>query len=169
MAGKPGATQARNQPSGTPLLAERISRMARKRAIKALVPAAFLAALAASGCAIAPAGDPTGPCPVASAGGWRAWVDLMPGPDRPKLWVVGKVSAPTGGWTFALERGPIQESYPAVQQVILRAVPPAGPATQAFVTHELQESFPYPQEIGAVTVRCGSEVLAAIPRVERAH
>lgn len=140
-----------------------------KRVKKALVPAAFLAALPASGCAIAPAGDPIGPCPVANAGGWRAWVDLMPGPDRPKLWVVGKVSAPTGGWTFALERGPIQESYPAVQQVILRAVPPAGPSTQAFVTHELQESFPYPQEIGAVTVRCGNQVLAAIPTVERAH
>lgn len=137
--------------------------------MRTLVPAALLAALAASGCAVEPVREPIGPCPVASAGGWRAWVDLMPGPDRPKLWVVGRVSAPTGGWTFALERGPIQESYPAVQQVILRAVPPEGPATQAFVTHELQESFPYPQEIGAVTVRCGSQVIAAIPTVERAH
>ena len=143
--------------------------MKKATTMRLTIPAVLLAALAASSCAIEPARHSTGPCPVANAGGWRAWVDLMPGPDRPRLWVTGKVSAPTGGWSFELEPGPIQESYPAVQQIILRASPPAGPATQALVTHELQDSFPYPPEIGAVTVRCGNAVLAAIRTVERAH
>ena len=133
---------------------------------KRLLPAALMAA---SGCAMTPTDDATRPCPVAGAGGWRAWVDLMPGPERPKLWVTGKVTAPTGGWSFAIERGPIQEIYPAVQQIILRSFPPTGPATQAVTTYDVQGHVAYDQKIGTVTVRCGSEVLASIPNVRRAH
>ena len=134
--------------------------------LKTLLPAAFLAA---SGCAMTPADDSARPCPVASAGGWRAWVDLMPGTERPKLWVTGKVTAPTGGWSFAIERGPIQEIYPAVQEIILRSFPPAGPATQAVTTYDVQGQVAHEQEIGTVTVRCGSEILAGITNVGRAY
>jgi hypothetical protein len=111
----------------------------------------------------------TGPCPVADAGGWRAWVNRMPGPDRPKLWVTGRVTAPTGGYRVWLELGPVQEIHPPIQQVLVRAQPPSGPATQSIVTHDVSASFEAMPEYGAVTIRCGSQVLADIRPVEQAH
>jgi len=94
---------------------------------------------------------------------------MMPGPERPKLWVTGNVTAPTGAWAVALERGPLQESHPAVQQVLVRAAPPRGASPQAPERHELRASFPYEQEIGAVTVRCGRDVIATIGSIEKAY
>lgn len=103
---------------------------------------AAAAILAASGACVGPGPSvPTGPCPVANAGGWRAFVDVMPG-VKPTLNVVGRVTAPTGGYRVGLERGGLQEIHPPVQEVVLRAEPPSGGATQAVVTHDVQASFP---------------------------
>ena len=112
---------------------------------------------------------PTAACPILESSEWAAWVNAMPGPDRPTLIVTGKVTVPTGGWRLTLEAGPIQESYPAVQRVELRATPPSGAATQALVTHEVRGEFGYNQEIGAVAVRCGSRALATISSIEKAY
>lgn len=127
-----------------------------------------IALTATAACAMQPPVDDSGPCPVADAGGWRAWVDLMPGAET-KLWVTGKVTAPTGGWRISLERGPVQEIDPPVQIVEVRAKPPSGGATQALVTHELHGSFPPLRRYGGVTIRCRGETLADIRRVEEAH
>ncbi|HWH17466.1 MAG TPA: hypothetical protein VNT77_03885 [Allosphingosinicella sp.] len=121
-----------------------------------------------SACATQPPAGDSGPCPVGNAGGWRAWVDLMPGSEK-KLWVAGNVTAPTGGWRLSLERGPVQEIDPPVQIIYVRAEPPSGGATQALVKHELHGNFPPLARYGAVTIRCGSETLADINRVEEAH
>jgi hypothetical protein len=109
-----------------------------------------------------------GPCPVTSAGNWRAWVDLMPGAKQ-TLNVVGQVTVPSGGYRVWLERGGLQEIHPPVQQMILRAQPPSGGATGALVTHEVQASFPATANYGAVVVRCGSDIIAEIRPVGAAH
>ena len=130
---------------------------------------ALLLFAATAACATQPVSPDVGSCPFRNAGGWRAWVDRMPGPDRPRLWVTGNVSAPTGGYRVWLELGPVLEIHPPIQQVLVRAEAPDGPATQAVVTHEVRGSFEAMPEYGAVTVRCGSEVLADIRPVEQAH
>ena len=133
--------------------------------MKSLFPAA---ALALAACAT-PAPQPAGVCLIASSEGWRAYVDAMPGPERPRLVVTGRVTVPTGGWRLELVLGPTRESDPPVQEVILRADPPAGPATQAIVTHEVTETFRALPRYGAVVVRCGGEVVAEISPVDTAH
>ena len=134
--------------------------------LKPLIIGAILAL--ASGCAAPIAAVAPGPCPVADAGGWRAFVDVMPGAKQ-TLNVVGRVTAPTGGYRVWLERGALQEINPPVQEVVLRAQPPTGPATQALVTHDVQASFPAEGRYGAVLVRCGSQILTEIRPVGLAH
>ena len=134
--------------------------------MKSLFPAA--AALALAACATA-APHPGGACPITSSEGWRAYVDAMPGPRRPRLVVTGRVTVPTGGWRLALELGPTREIDPAVQEVILRAQPPSGPASQAMVTHEVTGTFQALPRYGAVVVRCGSGTIAEISPVPTAH
>ncbi|HEV2080324.1 MAG TPA: hypothetical protein VGR19_10585 [Allosphingosinicella sp.] len=124
------------------------------------VAVALLAALPAA-CVAPEVPAPAGPCPVVSAGAWRAFVDVMPG-VKSTLNVVGKVTAPSGGYRIRLERGNLQEIHPQVQEVILRAEPPTGGATDALVTHDVSLSLPAQGRYGAVIVRCGSGVLAEI-------
>ena len=112
--------------------------------------------------------DSPGQCPVVSTGGWRAWIDLMPGAET-TLNVSGKVSTPTGGYRIRLEPGPVLRSEPQVQQVYLHAEPPAGGATQAVVTHDVSTSIPASGRYGAVTILCQGETLAEIRPVEEAH
>jgi hypothetical protein len=136
-----------------------------------LLPFTAAAASALLGCAAVPA-EPTGPagaCPIAGSRDWRAWVNAMPGPDRPRLIVIGEVTVPTGGWQLSLELGATREIDPPVQEVVLRAVPPSGAATQAIVTREVRGDFLALPRYGAVVVRCGSEVIAEISPVETAH
>jgi len=117
----------------------------------------------------APDGGPgVGPCPVRSAGNWRAWIDLMPGAKR-TLNVVGQVTAPSGGYRVWIERGGLLEIHPPVQQMILRTEPPSGPATAALVTHDVQASFPSSDTPGSVVVLCGGATLAVISPVGAAH
>lgn len=108
-------------------------------------------------------------CPITGSGDWAAWVNAMPGPGaQPKLIVTGKVTVPTGGYQPALELGAVSESYPVQATVIFHPNPPAGPADQAVVTHEVRGEWPMQPPVGSLTVRCGNQVLARISPVETA-
>ncbi len=138
--------------------------------MKAPIVLAIAAAL--SGCQAVPAAGPAGgaDCPIISSSDWSAWVDAMPGPDaRPKLIVTGKVTVPTGGYGFVWRDMRVMESYPVQVAVDLEAVPPAGGATQAVVTHDVRGEWPMSPPVGSVTVRCRNQVLARISPVETAH
>ena len=94
----------------------------------------------------------------------------MPGPNaRATLIVTGKVTVPTGGYRLEWRDMRVMESYPVQVAVDLDAIPPAGPATQALVTHDVRGEWPISPPIGALTVRCGDKVLARIAPVETAH
>lgn len=132
-----------------------------------LLPLAFLAL---AGCESLPGEAGGGGCPITGSSNWAAWVNAMPGTAAgPTLIVTGRVTVPTGGYTLSLERGPLQESHPPVQQVLLRVRPPSGPATQAVVDHDVRGEWPALDAYGAVTVRCAGQVLADIRPVERAY
>lgn len=101
---------------------------------------------------------------------WAAWVNAMPGPmSRPTLIVTGKVTVPTGGWSFAWGDVRVMESHPVQVAAELRPIAPSGPATQALVTHDVRFEWPVPPPVGAVTIRCGGRVLAHIAPVDTAH
>jgi hypothetical protein len=94
----------------------------------------------------------------------------MPGPGaRPTLIVTGKVTVPTGGYRFAWRDMRVMESYPVQVVAELVAIPPSGPATQAFVTHDVRGEWPMAPPVGSLTIRCGDKTLAAISPVETAH
>lgn len=132
-------------------------------------------ALALGSCAPVPANPPQGPvgsmeCGITGSSDWAAWVNAMPGPNaRPTLIVTGKVTVPTGGYRFAWRDMRVMESYPVQVAIELDAIPPAGPATQAFVTHDVRGQWPIDPPVGALTVRCGDMVLTRIAPVETAH
>ena len=138
---------------------------------------AGLLALAASmtaslaSCATAPP-PPAGAmeCGIIGSSDWAAWVNAMPGPNaQPKLIVTGKVTVPTGGYRFAWRDMRVMESYPVQVAVELDAIPPAGPATQAVVTHDVRGEWAMSPPVGSLTVRCGDMVLVRISPVETAH
>ena len=137
--------------------------------------AAMLGAVALASCAPVPADAPAPPgggpeCPIAGSSDWAAWVNAMPGPNaRPTLIVSGKATVPTGGYRFAWRDMRVMESYPVQVAVDLQAIPPAGPATQAVVTHEVRGEWPISPPVGSVTVHCGDRVLARIAPVETTH
>lgn len=133
------------------------------------------------GCAPAPYGPPPQQadshdppkgigCPIVSSSDWAAWINAMPGPDaRPTLIVTGKVTVPTGGYRFVWRDMRVMESYPVQIAVELEAVPPAGGATRAIVTHDVRGQWPMNPPVGSVTVRCGGQALARISPVETAR
>jgi hypothetical protein len=113
---------------------------------------------------------PTPDCPIIGSSDWAAWVKVMPGPNaRATLIVTGQVMAPTGGYRVTLQGGPLQEIHPPVQQMILRAQPPSGRATQAVVTHDVRAELPALDGYGSITIRCGNSTLATIAKAERAY
>lgn len=119
-----------------------------------------------------PGQSPSGgdPCPITASSDWAAWVDAMPGPDaRPKLIATGKVTVPTGGYTFAWRDLRIAESYPIQVWAELEALPPDGPATQALDTHDLRGEWPIDPPVGSLTITCNGRTLARIAPVETAH
>lgn len=108
-------------------------------------------------------------CPIIGSSDWAAWISAMPGPNaQPKLIVTGKVTVPTGGYRPTLELGAVAESYPVQVTAILHPNPPSGPASQAVVTHDVRGEWPMQPPVGAVTVRCGQQVLVRISPVETA-
>ena len=123
------------------------------------------------GCAIAPARPArAADCDIIGSSGWAAWVNAMPGPNaRPTLIVTGKVTVPTGGYRFAWRDMRVMESYPVQVAVELDAIPPAGGATEALVTHDVRGEWPISPPVGSLMVRCGAMVLARIAPVETAH
>ena len=115
-----------------------------------------------------PAGSPA--CPIISASDWAAWVNAMPGPgSRPTLIATGKVTVPTGGYTFAWRDLRIMESHPVQVVAELAAIPPPGPATQALETHDVRGEWPIDPPVGSLTVRCGDREIARIAPVPTAH
>jgi len=122
-------------------------------------------------CAPVPAGPAAAiECGIIGASDWAAWVNAMPGPNaRPTLIVTGKVTVPTGGFRFAWRDMRVMESYPVQVAAELQAIAPAGPATQAVVTHDIRGEWPIDPPVGSFTVRCGDMVLARIAPVETAH
>ncbi len=109
-------------------------------------------------------------CGITGASDWSAWVNAMPGPNaRPALIATGKVTVPSGGWTFAWRDLRVMESYPVQVVAELEAIPPAGGASQAFVSHDIRGEWPVDPPVGAFTVRCGDMVLARVSPVETAH
>ena len=109
-------------------------------------------------------------CGITGSSDWAAWVNAMPGPNtRPTLIVTGKVTVPTGGYRFEWRDMRVMESYPVQVAVELDAIPPAGAATQAVVTHDVRGQWPIDPPVGSLTVRCGDMVLTRISPVETAH
>lgn len=132
--------------------------------------AASAAAFLIAGCATVPAPTPGVACGITGASEWRAWVNAMPGPDaRPTLIAAGKVTVPTGGYRFEWRDMRVMESLPVQVVAELEAIPPAGGATQAVVTHDVRGEWPIDPPVGAFTVRCGDMVLARVSPVETAH
>jgi hypothetical protein len=129
--------------------------------------------LSAAGCSAAPPGQPPYQpveCPIISSHNWNAWINAMPGPNaRPTLIVTGQVTVPTGGYRIEWADFRVAESYPVQVFADLRAIPPAGPATQAVTTHDVRGEWPMGQPVGSFTVRCGDRVLARVSPVESAH
>jgi hypothetical protein len=130
--------------------------------------------LAAASLALAGCQTTTGPMPrsclAVSSSDWQAWVNAMPGPNaQPRLIATGKVTVPTGGYSFRWGSPRVMESYPVQVSVELIPVPPAGPATQALETHDVRGEWPMSPPVGAFSVTCGDRVLGRVSPVETAH
>ncbi len=131
--------------------------------------------LSLASCAAMPPPPPQGPvggmeCGIIGSSDWAAWVNAMPGPNaRPTLIVTGKVTVPTGGYRFAWRDMRVMESYPVQVAIELDSIAPAGPATQAVVTHDVRGEWPINPPVGSLSVRCGDMVLTRIAPVETAH
>ena len=131
-----------------------------------LIPAL---ALAGTACQALPP-PPPATCPILSSSDWAAWVNAMPGPNmQPRLIATGKVTVPTGGYSFRWGDPRVMESYPVQVSVELIPVPPAGPATQALVTHDVRGEWPMQPPVGSFSVTCGGRVLARVSPVETAR
>ena len=127
------------------------------------------AALAAASCQTVPGPVPRA-CPVVNSSDWQAWVNAMPGPNaQPKLIVTGKVTVPTGGYTYRWGAPRIMESYPVQVSVELIPVRPSGPATQALDTREVRGEWPMSPPVGSLTITCGDRTLGRVSPVETAH
>lgn len=109
---------------------------------------------------------PTRDCPILGASDWAVLIDDMPGINKqPVMMVSGKVRVPSGGYRLALRLERIAESYPVQITVMLDVTRPAGPATQAIVTHDVHGEFPVPPPVGSVTIRCGRQAIGVITEI----
>ncbi len=133
------------------------------------------APLIAAACAAAPpGGKPDGagrgstPC-YGSTRDWRAWVDAMPGPERPGLIVTGVVTTPTGGHRTVLTLGPTTRSDPPQQIVNLEIRAQGEIVTAAVVTEEVRARFPALPRYGAVVILCNGVEVGRVSPVETVH
>lgn len=130
----------------------------------------FIPALALTAAACQALPQPAPVCPILSSSDWNAWVNAMPGPNmQPKLIATGKVTVPTGGYSFRWGEPRVMESYPVQVSVELIPIPPAGPATQALVTHDVRGEWPMQPPVGSFSVTCGGRVLGNVSPVETAR
>jgi hypothetical protein len=135
-----------------------------------LLPAALLAV------ACAPLPPPDAPAPgvgdtpcYGSTRDWRAWVDAMPGPQRPGLIVTGTVTTPTGGHRTVLTLGPTTRSEPPLQFVNLEIRAMGEIVTTAVTTEEVRARFPALPRYGAVIILCNGREVGRVSPVETAH
>lgn len=133
----------------------------------------LLAGLLAAACTPLPPPEPAPtpgryPC-YGSTRDWRAWVDAMPGPERPGLIVTGTVTTPTGGHGTALTLGPATRSDPPVQFVNLELRALSDIATTAVTTVEVRARFPALPRYGAVVILCNGREVGRVSPVETAH
>ena len=136
------------------------------------LPLAAATALMLTACATYPsdvAPPAAASCPISGSSDWAAWVNAMPGPTGPSLIVIGKVTTPTGGYRVEFDPMVISHrSYPVQIVATLRVTPPAGPATQAVVTHDVRGQWPQSGPVGAVDIVCAGQLLARISPVQTA-
>jgi hypothetical protein len=127
------------------------------------------AALALTSCQTTP-GPMSRSCLAVSSSDWQAWVNAMPGPNaQPKLITTGKVTVPTGGYTYRWGSLRVAESYPVQVFVQLILIPPNGPATQALETIDVRGEWLASPPIGSFTVTCGDMTLGRVSPVETAQ
>ena len=94
----------------------------------------------------------------------------MPGPNaQPRLITTGKVTVPSGGYTYRWGEPVVMESYPVQVSAQLILIPPNGPATQALETIEVRGEWPQKPPVGAFTVTCGAMPLGRVSPVETAR
>ncbi|MEZ5897531.1 MAG: hypothetical protein R3C40_05200 [Parvularculaceae bacterium] len=103
-------------------------------------------------------------CPVSDSRDWRAWLDVMPGPDAvAKLHITGEVDLPTPDYTAQWTPGPADRAFPPTQRFMLSFTPPGGMVTQVItptrVSLEMDATYTSYREI---IVGCGDEVLVEI-------
>ena len=139
--------------------------------MRILLPLATALLLSACATASVQAGAASA-CPIIGSSDWAAWVDAMPGPDRPRLLVTGKATVPHGGYVASLALGAVLEIHPPIQEVELVLGSRHGrgvPVTAMVETHEVRGEFPALQSYGAIRIRCRDQIIAEISPVGRAH
>jgi len=106
-------------------------------------------------------------CPVIEASNFKAWRNAMPGPGEPKLNIRGQVMFPSAGYTHELKLGILDRRRPPTQRLTLEVTAPSGPSAQVLTTQEVSGQFPaLAAQYQAVTIVCGTKVLAEITEVE---
>src|SRR5687767_4074785 len=128
--------------------------------------------LFASSCAPLPSDlPPSGALPpcYGTTRDWRAWIDAMPGPERPKLIVQGVVTTPTGNNQPVLTLGPTLRSEPPQQIVNLEIRGRGDIVTSAVTTVEVRGRFPALPRYGAVIINCNGREVGRVSPVETAH
>ncbi|HEX8366222.1 MAG TPA: hypothetical protein VF603_13155 [Allosphingosinicella sp.] len=133
----------------------------------------LLVGLLATACAPVPTPEPARsggnhPC-YGSTRDWRAWIDAMPGPERPGLIVTGTVTTPTGGHRSVLTLGPTTRSDPPQQFVNLEIRAQGEIVTAAVTTEEVRARFPALPRYGAVIILCNGREVGRVSPVEIAH
>ncbi|QIK78490.1 hypothetical protein G7077_05815 [Sphingomonas piscis] len=97
-------------------------------------------------------------------------MNAMPGPGASsKLIVIGKVTVPTGGYSFDWLTPEVAESDPVQVTVRLNPRPPSGPATQAVTPVDVRGEWPNQQTVSVLRIFCGGKLLARISPVETVH
>lgn len=140
------------------------------RRMRSFLPITLLSAA----CAPLPPPEEAGPSPsrhpcYGATRDWRAWVDAMPGPERPGLIVTGTVTTPTGGHRSVLTLGPTTRSDPPQQFVNLEIRALSDIATAAVTTEEVRARFPALPRYGAVIILCNGHEVGRVSPVEIAH
>jgi hypothetical protein len=104
--------------------------------------------------------------PILESSEWTAWIDAMPGPNnQPRLMISGKVRVSTGGYRAHFTDMRVAESYPVQIFLDLAVTPPSGPATQALTTIDVRGEWPVAPPVGAITIRCGGQMIGRIDEI----
>lgn len=109
-------------------------------------------------------------CPVLETANWVAYINSMPGPDAvPMLQVIGQVTLPTPGYSFAWREGKMDRSAVPAIHLILDITPP-GPnemvmqvlttETISYKTEALSSGY------SKVVIVCNDAPLAEITRID---